>query len=88
MLRSVCTALHQDIFGADFPKTGFKINFRFFVFLPRDCCDIPNVVVEWLLLLLRIPEVPGSNIGFKTTYPEWKFHGFPQSIQANTGVVP
>jgi hypothetical protein len=30
----------------------------------------PNVVVEWLTLLLRIGEVQGSNIGLKTGYPD------------------
>jgi hypothetical protein len=27
---------------------------------------LPNVVVEWLILLLRIREVPGSNLGPET----------------------
>jgi hypothetical protein len=30
----------------------------------------PNVVVEWLTLLIHIREVPGSNIGPETVYPE------------------
>jgi hypothetical protein len=30
----------------------------------------PNVVVEWLTLLLRIREVQGSNLGPETVYPE------------------
>jgi hypothetical protein len=30
----------------------------------------PNVVVEWLKLLLRIREVRGSNLGPKTVYPD------------------
>jgi hypothetical protein len=29
----------------------------------------PNIVVEWLTLLLRIWEVPDSNFGPKTGYP-------------------
>jgi hypothetical protein len=32
----------------------------------------PNVVVEWLTLLLRIREVQGSNLG----YPDWGFSWF------------
>jgi hypothetical protein len=31
--------------------------------------DLPNVAVEWLTLLLRIPKVPGSNLGPETDYP-------------------
>jgi hypothetical protein len=30
----------------------------------------PNVVVEWLTLLLRIREISGSNLGPKTGYPD------------------
>jgi hypothetical protein len=30
----------------------------------------PNVVVEWLTLLLRIREVPGTNLGSETGYPD------------------
>jgi hypothetical protein len=30
----------------------------------------PNVVVEWLTLLLRIREISGSNFGPKTGYPD------------------
>jgi hypothetical protein len=29
-----------------------------------------NIVAEWLALLLRIWEVPGSNLGSETSYPE------------------
>jgi hypothetical protein len=35
--------------------------------------DRPNVVVEWLTLLLRIREVPGSNLGPDTGYPDRVF---------------
>jgi hypothetical protein len=42
----------------------------------------PNVVVEWLTILLRIREVPGSNLGPGTGYPE-AFHGLLQHFQAN-----
>jgi hypothetical protein len=36
----------------------------------------PNVVVEWLTLLLRIREVPGSNFGPLTGYPGLYFSWF------------
>jgi hypothetical protein len=32
-----------------------------------------NVVVEWLTHLLRIRDVPGSNLGTETSYPELNF---------------
>jgi hypothetical protein len=49
----------------------------------------PNVVVEWLTLLLGIREVPSSNIGPATDYADdWGFRGFGQSLQANAGIVP
>jgi hypothetical protein len=48
---------------------------------------VPNVVVEWLTLLLHIREVPGSNICPKTDCPEF-FRGFPQPLQANVRIVP
>jgi hypothetical protein len=31
---------------------------------------VPNIVVEWLAFLLLILEVPGSNLGPETGYPE------------------
>jgi hypothetical protein len=31
---------------------------------------LPNIVVEWLALLVRIREVPGSNLGLQTGYPD------------------
>jgi hypothetical protein len=37
----------------------------------------PNVVVKWLTLVLRIREVPGSNLGQQTGYPDWSFSWFP-----------
>jgi hypothetical protein len=33
----------------------------------------PNVVVEWVTPLLRIREVPGSNIAPETGYSDWGF---------------
>jgi hypothetical protein len=39
--------------------------------------NVPNVVVEWLTLL-RIQEVPGSNLGQETGSPKI-FRDFPES---------
>jgi hypothetical protein len=30
----------------------------------------PNIVVEWLTLLLHIREVPGSNLDLETGHPD------------------
>jgi hypothetical protein len=35
-----------------------------------DEVNAPNVVIEWLTLLLRIREVPISNVGPETGYPD------------------
>jgi hypothetical protein len=47
----------------------------------------PDVASEWLTLLLRIREVPGSNIGPGPAYPD-VFRGFSQSLDTNAGIVP
>jgi hypothetical protein len=43
--------------------------------------------MSWLTLLLRIREVMGSNLGPKTGYPDYVWCGFPQSFQANSGIL-
>jgi hypothetical protein len=43
-----------------------------------------NAVV--VLILLRIREVPDSNLGLETGYPDWGFCGFPQLLQANASI--
>jgi hypothetical protein len=43
--------------------------------------------MSWLTLLLRIREVMGSNLGPKTGYPDYVWCGFPQSFQANAGIL-
>jgi hypothetical protein len=48
---------------------------------------VPNVVVEWLTFLLRIKEIPGSNLGSETGNPD-SFFRLPQSLQANFGIIP
>jgi hypothetical protein len=48
----------------------------------------PNIMVERLTLLLHIWEVLAPNLGPDSSYPDLVFRGFPQSIQANAGIVP
>jgi hypothetical protein len=43
--------------------------------------------IELLAILLRIREIPGSNLGSDTGYPE-AFRGIPQCLQANTETAP
>jgi hypothetical protein len=49
---------------------------------------LPNVVVEWLIFMHRILEVPDSNLGPETDYLDWGICDFPQYLQANSGTVP
>jgi hypothetical protein len=49
----------------------------------------PNATVKWLLLLLCIQEILGSNLSLETDYIlTGAFCGFSQSLQANAGIVP
>jgi hypothetical protein len=48
----------------------------------------PNIVVEWLIFMPRIREVPGSNFGPGQETLTEIFRGFLQSLQANAGIVP
>jgi hypothetical protein len=48
----------------------------------------PNVVVEWFTLLLRIREVPWSNLDPETGILIEVIHGFLQSLQANVEALP
>jgi hypothetical protein len=47
-----------------------------------------NVMIEWLTLIIHIPEVPGSNFSPETGYPDGVFRGFPQFLQANVMIEP
>jgi hypothetical protein len=39
--------------------------------------------------LLRIRDIPGSNLGTKTdTMTEMLLHGFPQYLEAYVGIIP
>jgi hypothetical protein len=51
---------------------------------------LPNVVVKWLKFLLRIRVVPVSILAPGDQLPILinVFRGFPQSLHANTGIVP
>jgi hypothetical protein len=51
-------------------------------------CMLLNVAVEWITLLLRIREAPGSNLSPEIGYPDCHFRGFPQSLQVNVGIAP
>jgi hypothetical protein len=46
-----------------------------------------NVVVDWLTLLLRIMDVPASDLVQRPAILTEDFRGFPQSLQANAGLV-
>jgi hypothetical protein len=48
---------------------------------------VSKVAAEWSVLQLRIREVPGSNLGLDTDYPERGIRGFPQSLHLNAGKV-
>jgi hypothetical protein len=43
---------------------------------------------DYQFSMLRIREVTGSNLSKGTDYPSDIFHTFPQSLQANAGIVP
>jgi hypothetical protein len=47
-----------------------------------------NIMIKWSTVLLPIREVPGSNLGPETGYHDRGFSWFPQSLQANAGIVP
>jgi hypothetical protein len=53
--------------------------------IPSHCW--PNVVVEWLTILLCVRKVPGSNFGLETGYTDLRFSCFSSSHQANSGIV-
>jgi hypothetical protein len=41
---------------------------------------LTNATAECIALLLRTQEVPDSNLGLETGYPDRCFSGFPQSL--------
>jgi hypothetical protein len=48
-----------------------KVHFQVTIFAS------PNAIVVWLILLLRIREVPFSNFGPDTGFSDWGFSSFP-----------
>jgi hypothetical protein len=63
---------------------------RFFsVFISCEDLLLLSIIVkaEWLEPLLRTPEVPSSNLGSETGYPDM-FLCFSQTFQADAGIVP
>jgi hypothetical protein len=48
----------------------------------------PSVEAEWLTLLRRILDFPGSNLDLETGYSDSGLSCFPQSLHANAGTVP
>jgi hypothetical protein len=67
----ICLSIHPSVYLS-------KLIYYFFQ---------PNALAEWLTLLLRILEVPASNLDPETGYTD-VFRSFPLSFQANSGVVP
>jgi hypothetical protein len=49
---------------------------------------LPNFVIVWLTLLLRIREVPVSNLVPKTGHPDLGLSWFSQSLQENDRILP
>jgi hypothetical protein len=46
-------------------------------FWVRGKCTAPDIAIEWLALLLRIREEPGSDLGKEIGYPDWGVSWFP-----------
>jgi hypothetical protein len=51
-----------------YQRKTYTTEMQYNVFFPTVCK--PNVVVEWLALLLGIWKVPSSNLGPETAYPD------------------
>jgi hypothetical protein len=50
--------------------------------------EIPTGVIEWVTLLLRVREVPISNLGPETGHADLDFTCFSSSLQPNTIIAP
>jgi hypothetical protein len=46
-----------------------------------------KTTVKWVALLLQIQEVPGSELSPEMVILTVVFHSFPQSLQANAGII-
>jgi hypothetical protein len=50
--------------------------------------DNSSYILYYVQKKLPIREVPGSNNGPETGYPDWSFRGLPQSRHGSSGIVP
>jgi hypothetical protein len=50
--------------------------------------DLPNNLAQAITFLSCIREAPCSKLGRDFDYPDWGFHGFPQSLHTNARIVP
>jgi hypothetical protein len=81
-LRVLVTLPYSFIFST---LLNFSLSFSFSLLFFRVS---PTVAVEWLILLLHVREILGSNLGPETGSSRRGFLGFPQSFHSNTGIVP
>jgi hypothetical protein len=44
----------------------------------------PNVVAEWLALLLHTSEVPGSNLSKETSYPDYSTQQYVEMLDSES----
>jgi hypothetical protein len=58
--------------------------FRYFYFNSPESI----ITVKWVALLLRIQNVPGSNLGSKNAFAGWQFSVFSSVQPLNTATVP
>jgi hypothetical protein len=74
-------------------KSSVKICYFPHPEFPRGTCVsleqiTPNVAAEWLTLLLRIREIPGSELVTRPAVLTTVFRCFPQSLQVHSRIVP
>jgi hypothetical protein len=50
---------------------------------------VPGPLVGLMVtLLICMQEMQRSNLGRNISYPDWKFYGIPESLQASFGMAP
>jgi hypothetical protein len=49
--------------------------------------DSPTIAIVWVALLLRIQDITSSVLDLATGNMTEVLHGFPRSLQANSGIV-
>jgi hypothetical protein len=64
---------HHEIININYAENWYNTGLRY--------TYVPNIVVEWLTLLLRIREVSGLNLDFEAGYPEVFMSFFSPSLQ-------